>query len=655
MRFTLALGTLLIALSVTACDSPDAMAQEGDDFLDRLVEIRSIVGGDGRSLYGRPHGPQWAPDGSSILFPGLRRLWRIDASGGEPEQLPVTGSLPSYSPDGGWLAFVTGGEIELWSPRDGESRRLTHLGATMKSLAWSPDSRHIAFSNNRFGSYDLYVFSVPDGTVRQLTSGIRYDGYPAWSPDSETIYFQRLDERWVDHEVLAIPIEGGEPQRVTLNQDFYDYGSGSRFGHPQVSPDGEFLMFPSHRSGWINKWVVPVVGGEPRQISPEDADQDFADWSPDGRTIAYTSNRNGTIQIRLVPSEGGSSTALVDPDMGFIHSPRWSPDGRTITYIMGAPNQPQELYSVSVETGETRRMTVSTPDPSIEDEFIIPEKVSFPSTDGLTISAYLYRPNDLAPGEQVPAIMRIHGGPTAQYYDHFERNIQYYVRRGYVVLLPNIRGSSGYGRDFEHGNDRCWGHCDMEDVVAGAEFLRGLPYVDGDNLGIFGRSYGGYMSMAAVTFAPGVFQAAIPRAGYSDWLQYKRIYGGMSGKTLLAYELGPADENEELYRAVSPLHHVENAMTPTMVIEGSVRPVLHGEGFEPSSSTSMQFVREMQRHGKLVQYRTYLREQDGTVEWPGEKPLMIREKMDFFDLYLRNSALETPPPGPIRPVQRLRR
>lgn len=661
MKHAISIGALFVAavallpLAVRSAHDAGAAPQDADEFLDRLVEIRSIVGGDGRSLYGRPHGPRWSPDGASIVFPGLGRLWTIASAGGEPRAMDVNGTMPEFSPDGRWLAVVSGGEIHAWAPATGEMVRLTGLGASMKSLAWAPDSRTIAFSNNRFGSFDLYTVSVPGGEVRQLTSDVRYDGYPSWSPDARTIYFQRLDEAWVDHDVLAIPAAGGEARRVTLDQGFYDYGSGQRFWHPQVSPDGGALMFPSHRSGWINQWVVPVGGGEPRRIAPEEADQDFADWSPDGRTIAYTSNRNGTIQIRLVPAGGGESRALVAPEMGFIHNPRWSPDGRTIAYIMGAPNQPQELHTVDVATGETRRMTFSTPDPTFERRLIVPEKISYPSTDGLTISAYLYRPPNLAPGERVPAIMRIHGGPTAQYYDHFERNIQYYVSRGYVVLLPNIRGSSGFGRDFEHGNDRCWGHCDMEDVVAGAEYLRSLPYVDGNNLGIFGRSYGGFMSMAAVTFAPGVFQAAIPRAGYSDWLQYKRQYGGMSGKTLLAYELGPADENEDLYRRVSPLYHVENAMTPTFVIEGAARSVLFGEGLEPSSPTSMQFVREMQRNGKVVEYRSYLREQDGTVEWPGDKPLMLREKAAFFDRYLRNDSRVTPPPPPIRPVERLRR
>jgi dipeptidyl aminopeptidase/acylaminoacyl peptidase len=648
-------GIFILVSSGYGFDAAQANPSDTDPFLDDLVEIRSIVGGDGRSLYGRPHAPQWKPDGTTIVFPGMGSLWEISAKGGAPESLPITGAQPAFSPDGRWLAVVSGGEIHLWPTEGGEQRAITGMGASTKSMAWSPDSRWIAFQNNRYGSFDLWLVDVREGGVSQLTSDVRYDGYPSWSPDSRTIYFQRLDERWVDHDVLAIPREGGQPTVITRDQDFYDYGSGARFWHPQVSPDGRMVMFPSHRSGWINQWVVPVGGGEPRQLAAEEADQDYAEWSPDGRLILYTSNRNGTIQIRLVSPEGGDSRPLVNPDVGFIRNPTWSPDGRQIAYIMGAPNQPQELYVVSVDNAESRRLTFSTPNSALEREFVIPEKTFYPSADGLHIAAYLYIPPDLDPGERVPAIIRIHGGPTAQYYDHFERNIQYYVRRGYVVLLPNIRGSSGYGREFEHGNDRCWGHCDMEDVVAAAEYLRGLPYVDGANLGIFGRSYGGFMTMAAVTFAPGVFQAAIPRAGYSDWAQYKTHYGGMSGKTLLAYELGPLEENRELYRQLAPLHHVENAMTPTMVIEGAVRPVLHGEGLEPRSTTSIQFAREMERHGKIVTYVSYLRPQDGTVEWPGDKPRMLREKADFFDKYLKGNRIETSPPDPIRPVIRLRR
>jgi dipeptidyl aminopeptidase/acylaminoacyl peptidase len=629
---------LLASLSAAGCAnaSGGGDAQPGDDFLDRLVAIESMVGGDGRSLYGRPHGPQWAPDGSRILVEGRGSLWEVPAEGGDAVEVPVRGGIPAYSPDGRWLAFTAGGEIRLLERAGpGEALQLTRLGASVSSMAWSPESDAIAFSGNRFGSQDLWVVSVPGGEVRQLTSDARMDGFPAWSPDGRTVYFQRMDEWWVDHDILAVPREGGDLRLVASDRDFFDYTYGSRFGQPQVSADGAFIMFPSFRSGWINQWIVPVAGGDVRAVGADEADQDYAAFSPDASSVAYTSNHEGTLRLNVASVDGQGSRVLFDPGLGFIHSPRWSPDGSSIAFIMGTPTRPQELYRISAEGGDPVRLTHSSPDPSIEEELVVPEKIRYPSADGLSIPAYLYRPPGLGEGERIPAIIRLHGGPTAQYYDHLERNVQYYVHRGFAVLLPNVRGSSGFGWDFEHGNDGCWARCDLADVVAGAEYLKGLPFVDGERLGVYGRSYGAYLTMAAIAFAPGVFQAAIPRAGYSDRLRYMEETA-QSGIRLLRYEMGPFEENVDAYRAMSPLFHLGKATTPTMVIEGAVRPRLFGGGSEPGTDTNIAFVRELRRLGKVVEYRAYLRPQDGTAAYPGEKPRMLREKADFFDAHLRS-------------------
>lgn len=616
---------------------PDASSSPGEDddaFLDRLVGIHSLVGGDGRSLYGRPHGPQWLPDGRSILVEGRGSFWEIPVMGGEPTRLEVRGSLPLPSPDGARIAFVSGGEIRLLDRASGEVSRLTRFGASVSSMAWSPDGASIAFAGSLFGSQDLFLAAVPSGEWRQLTSDARLDGFPAWSPDGGTIYFQRMDEWWVDHEVLALPLGGGDPRRVTLDRDFFDYTYGSRFGQPQVSPDGAQILFPSFRSGWINQWVVPADGGEPRAVAPEDADQDHAVFSPDGNWIAFTSNREGTVGLHVVNVRSGDRRVLFDPGLGYAHSPRWSPDGNSVAFVLGTPTMPQELHVVALDGGEPTRLTYSSPDREIEGELAVPQKIRYPSADGLSIHAYLYRPQGLATGERAPAIIRLHGGPTAQYYDHFERNVQYYVRRGFVVLLPNVRGSSGFGWDFEHANDGCWARCDLSDVVAGAEYLRTLPFVDPDRIGVYGRSYGAFLTMAAVAFAPDVFQAAIPRAGYSDRLRYMEETGA-SGIRLLRYEMGPFEENRSAYRDMSPIFHLRNATTPTFVIEGAVRPSLFGEDMEPRTDTNIAFAREMARLGKVVEYRAYQRAQDGAVAYPAEKPRMLRDKAAFFDRHLR--------------------
>ncbi len=165
-----------------------------------------------------------------------------------------------------FVAYTTdrGGapDIWLWSAEDGTDRRLTRLSARANGLAWSPDGAWIAFAGDRFGSMDIWKVSVPGGEVHRLTSGPLYEGYPSWAPDSGALYFVRMDDRWVDHDVIEITPDGRNPRTVLADRGFFDYRAGRAFGAVQPSPDGERLLFRSQRSGWLNFWIAPRAGGE---------------------------------------------------------------------------------------------------------------------------------------------------------------------------------------------------------------------------------------------------------------------------------------------------------------------------------------------------------------------------------------------------------
>lgn len=605
--------------------------------LDQLLEISSVVGGET---------PRWSPDGSRILFVSALTggLATLHPAGGHPVRVPVemgeaghflARQEPRWSPDGRWVSWIsarTGDqELWLWSPEDGRELQLTRLGARINSYSWSPDGRSVAVAGDRHGGYDIWRISVPDGRAERLTRDGRYEVFPSWAPDGRILYV-RLDDTWADHEVLEIPAEGGEPRLVVEDTDFFDYQAGGKFGYPQASPDGRQVMFRSHRSGWINYWMVPRQGGEPRPVAAAEADQSDASWSPDGRWIAYTENQDGTHELRIVRSSGGEPRVLVAPEgMGVVSRPAWSPDGGRISYTLGTPTAPNDLYVVEVENGRTTRLTRSTPEGNLERRLVVPEKVTYPSTDGHEISAYLYRPPEWAVGEggKVPGLLWIHGGPTGQFHDSFQQHVQYFVQRGYAVLLPNIRGSSGYGKAFEDANNGCWGRCDMEDVEAGVEFLRTLPEVDPELMGITGTSYGGCMSIAALAFAPDLFQASIPLSGYADWIHF---YGEQELRhiKLLDYELGPLDGNEELYRNLSAIYFVDRVKTPTFLI--------HGEGRFPRSTASKDFAEALEKHYKPFEYKAYPNE-NYYVYGRENRRQMLQDMLAFLDLYLKGPGV----------------
>jgi dipeptidyl aminopeptidase/acylaminoacyl peptidase len=212
------------------------------------------------------------------------------------------------------------------------------------------------------------------------------------------------------------------------------------------------------------------------------------------------------------------------------------------------------------------------------------------------------------------------------------------------VLLPNIRGSTGYGRAFEDANNGCWGHCDLKDVVAGVAYLKQQPYVNAAKMGITGISYGGCMTMSAVAFAPGVFQAAIPESGYGDWVRFRDFNNEMEHNQLLAFEFGPLPDSEAVYRRNSPIYSVADVTTPTFVI--------HGEGataaWRPAQlpvSASLDFARALDAHYKVFRYKAYEGE-TYYITSPDNVRVKLGDMLAFFDQYLKDGLQTAPSASP---------
>lgn len=597
-----------------------------------------------------PDRPVWLPDDSSIIIKsgmgGTPNLLRVDPETGLIERvtreigsLPFLGSsLVDVSPDGKWISYIgdegeedgrersSRVEIRLQSVEGAEAVQLTHLGANINAYSWSPDSRQMVLSCNRYGRYDVYKADVDSGEVKRLTRNPLYEVYPTFTPSGDAVLYVRLDDEWKDHEIISMTPDGGGARSLVKDEDFFDYHYGKKFGYPLVSPDGGTVIFPSHRTGWINYFKVPTKGGEPQPVHPEDSDQTEAALSPDGGSLALVSNSNGTKRLKVVPLKGDESArVVVDPGMGVVSGPSFSHDGKRIAYIMGTPTCPGNLWVVSLEDGESRRLTSPEPSTGLGSRLTPPEKVRYRSFDGLEIDAYLYSPPNRKAGDRFPGILYVHGGPTSQFSDTYSPQVQFLIRSGYVVLMPNIRGSSGYGKEFEDLNNGDWGHDDLRDVLAGVEFLRTLDYVDGENMGIHGTSYGGCMSMSAVGFAPGVFKAAVPHAGYGDWLDFVDEQE-LRHRQLLRYEFGDPGEKIDVYRRCSPIYSLRDATTPTFLV--------HGEGRYPRSDASFKFARALEQEYKTYEYKVYPGE---CYYVRSERNLarMYRDIVDFLDSYLK--------------------
>ena len=616
--FAILASVLVVSVVAFGCtDDQTSSAAESsstaNETLDGLLQIEPTAGGAT---------PKWEPDGSGIMFVsdkgGDRGLWTISPEGGEAEELVenigsaghfLAEQYPKWSPDESRLAYIRSPEdpddhsqeLWVWSRESSEQRKLTSLEGRINSFQWSPDGSQIAFADDRYGQYDVWKVDIPSEQTFRLTDGDRYEVFPFWAPEGDHLLYVRLNDAWTAHDVMEIPSDGKGTARVILeDSNFFDYEAGGEFGYPRVSPDGEHIMFRSWRSGWLNYWLAPRDGGESRQVAAAEAEQSHARWSPDGEEIAYVENHNGTTELRVVDADGGQPETVFQPEgMGVVSKPEWSPSGDSLSFFYETPTRVRDIIVVDVGSGSESRLTNSMQQSDGGVDLVEPEKVSYESTDGYTISGYLYAPEDVEEGESRPGILWIHGGPTSQYMDTFQQHVQHFVKQGYVVLQPNIRGSSGYGKEFADANNGCWGHCDLEDVLAGKEYLGQTGYVDTSSVAITGTSYGGCMSMSATAFASDAFEAAIPQSGYGDWVHFMQEQELRHVK-LLEHEFGPLEENRETYIDNSPIYDIEKIKTPTLL--------LHGEGYYPESEASDLFAKELRRHYKVFDHKVYSNE-----------------------------------------------
>ncbi len=586
--------------------------------------------------------PVWRPEGDEVVVAsplgGAPELWSFPVEGGAPSRLTtgmggvghLASALPRWSPDGRYLSYVSGdiGDTEVWlQPADGgPASRLSSLGANITSLAWAPDGGSLVVAANRFGAYDLFRIDVPDGRATRLTDDTRYEVQPTVTPDSQHVVYLRLDETWTARDVLVRPLHGSpadEPRLLVHDTDFFDYQYGGWTGPPLVSPDGQTVVFRSYRGDWLQLWSVPFEGGEPTPIDATEADQDHGCFAPDGRSLVYTWNRDASIQLRIASLDGGEPTVLFDPGDGVCAWPRFSPDGRHVAFTLARPEHPADLHVVEVATGEVRRLTRSLAEPAAK-RLATPERVTYRGDDGLEIPAFLYRPESAGVEPNGAGVVVVHGGPTMQWVPAYDGYAQFLTLQGYTLLLPNIRGSAGYGRAFEEANDRDWLGGDLRDVVQGAHLLRELDTVDDDRLAVTGLSYGGIMSMAISVFTQGEFRAAASLSGYGDFLHMMEEQE-FRHQQFLRKELGDPVEDREIYEKASSIHRVKEATVPLLII--------HGEGRFPGSDAGRNFAEAMQREYKTVRYRTYQGEHY-YVTGRDNVRAMWREVDDFFRTYL---------------------
>jgi dipeptidyl aminopeptidase/acylaminoacyl peptidase len=326
----------------------------------------------------------------------------------------------------------------------------------------------------------------------------------------------------------------------------------------------------SDASGVQRAGVLDVESGDLRWLSPEGVDESAGRFSRDGRFLVCLRNHESQIRPVVYDLESGEGRDLRLPPGVAAGSEFVAGDGQLlVTYSTDTARPGLILYDLATDAWETLLAPeYGSIDPS---RFVTAEHLYYESGNGARVPALLYRPREAPPGARLPAIVHVHGGPTGQWFRGFDPFAQFLVDRGFVVLEPNVRGSTGYGVAFRDAALRDWGGIDLEDVAAGAAFLKSLPEVDPDRLVVFGGSYGGYMTFMAVTKKPDLWRAGVAWVGITDLL---RMYGQSMEhfKYFLREQMGDPDEHAALWADRSAINFAQHLRAKLLMVHGANDP-----------------------------------------------------------------------------------
>jgi dipeptidyl aminopeptidase/acylaminoacyl peptidase len=625
------------------------------------------------------------------------RIWMVPTSGGSAIPLTADGtscSHPRWSPDGKYLAFLSGREgakaekgdedskkAEVWllNREGGEAQKLTDTIQDVEGFWWSPSGDRIAlvlrdpsineieaaknkdkseakpkphpwvidrlhFKEDEIGYLDrrrthLFVFDVASRKMTQITSGDYDDSAPAWSPDGRSIAFasNRSDpedpDRNYNTDIWVVSADNTD-QGKALVRVTTNPGTDES---PAWSPDGKWIAFTSQLEPRLFQYatfhiaIAPATGGEARVLTLKlDRNSSVPRFSPDGKWIYFIADDDGTQNLMRVPAIGGE---IERPIGGRKMVQSFTLDaGGDAAAVVGELVRPDEVYLLAAAGGELKRLTTTNDVLMAQIRLPNVEYVHFKSKDGTTVAGYLYEPPDYKPGTRYPTILRPHGGPVWAYYAEFNFTLQLFAANGYAVLAPNPRGSSGYGQDFCKAIYADWGHKDFEDDMAMVDYAVSQGIADADKLGVGGWSYGGISTNFIITQTTR-FKAAISGAG--NFL-YITNWGHDLYSRDWEIELGLPWENRELWEKLSPFNRVTKIKTPTLIMGGESDwnvPVINGE--------------QMYQSLKRLGVPTLL------VVYPGEyhefsRPTFIQDRFErdlhWYDHYLKGEGPAVPPP-----------
>lgn len=626
--------------------------------------------------------PQISPDGRRIVYTVseavmtadksefVTQIWLANTDGTNAFQITYgekSSTNPKWSPDGNWLAFTSNrkenkNNLYLLRLNGGEAEPLTDVKTGVSNFDWSPDGKWIAFTmtdkksedeeKNDKGKNDfrwidenvkmarLYVVSVTKDASgkrepRQLTTeNYNVAGDFDWSPDGRMIAFSHsrspVANDWTTSDVSIIEVSSGRATPFAK--------TAAAESSPHFSPDGKSIAIsvsdlPASWASFETINIYPAAGGAPKVLATSfDGQPNIAGWSPDGKRIYFTEAKGTGTRVYAVDVDA-NKIANVNETEEVLTGVNMNRTATMLGFVRQTADTPPEAYVSKVDRYapvQISRANSDMPKMPIGKT----EVIRWKSKDGKEIEGLLTYPVNYQTGQKVPLLLNIHGGPTGVFQQTFiggrgSYPLATFAARGYAILRPNPRGSSGYGKEFRYSNQKDWGGADYQDVMTGVDRVIEMGVADAERLGVMGWSYGGFMTSWIVTQTKR-FKAASAGAPVTNLMSFNGTADIPS--FVPDYFGGQAWENMEIYQKHSPMFNVKGVTTPTLI--------QHGEAdIRVPISQGYEFYNALKAQGIPVRMIVLPRQPHGPNE-PKMQVAAMQSNLDWFAKYLGGSSAQ---------------
>jgi len=511
-------------------------------------------------------------------------LWIVAAAGGPPRRLGE-GRSPAVSPKGDRVAYLKQGQV-WWVPLADSAKpeQLVHARGTAQALRWSPDGAKLTFASGRGDHGFIGVYDVAAKTLRFLDPSVDRDVEPVWSPDGAQIAFiripaaeptlpftlRRVAPPW---SIRVADVATGRGREVWKA----DAGRGSAFREIVAENQllwgaGSRLVFPWEKDGWTHLYAVPLSGGAAALLTPGAFEVEHVTRTPDGREVVFSSNQDDLDRRHVwrVSVAGGKPQAVTS-GTGIEWAPAVASDGKAVALLRADARKPPRP-AILTGSGPARELAAGAiPADFPEAALVEPQQVLLSASDGVIVHGQLFLPRNLRPGERRPAVIFFHGGSRREmllgwHYLYYYRNAyalnQYLASRGFIVLSVNYRSGIGYGLEFREAlHYGAQGASEFGDVLGAGLYLRGRGDVDPKRIGLWGGSYGGFLTAMGLARASDLFAAGVDLHGVHQWNVEIRNW-------VPDYDPEQRADFAKLALESSPIAYVKDWRSPVLLIQG---------------------------------------------------------------------------------------